>query len=274
MMGKTKHFIFLLTFNLFLLPQTRAQSEELIISLDKPGQPGQLEFQNPRGSIRVEGYDGDYVLVEATARNASEQRKLPPDGMKSLQQKQVDLRAESKGNTIQLYCESESTVDFDIKVPRNFSLKLSSLDRGEIFAVRIDGEIEIENRGGGVRLENIRGNCSVSTIYGNISTDIAMLRKDATIMLTSYEGSIEIFISGTESADFMLKSNKGSLFSEHEIKIKDSDVKVTEDGEGREYRILSWTRGTLNGGGGNIIGSSYSGDILIRNRENIIGSRM
>ena len=254
--------------------QVKGQPEELIISLENPGQHGQLVFENPRGSISVEGYEGDYVLVEAIARNASEQRKVAPEGMILLQQKQIDLRAESKGNNIQLFSESETTVDFEIKVPRDFSLKLSSLDRGEIYTARIDGEIEIENRGGGVSLDNIRGNCVVSTIYGNISTDIGMLKEDATIMLTSYEGSIEIFMSGSESADFMLKSNKGSLFSEHEIKIKDSEVMVNEKYGGREYRIISWTSGTMNGGGGNVISSSYSGDIFIRARENIIDARL
>ncbi len=262
-----RQVILFLAVSLVFVNDGFSQKEELIIKLDNPGEPGSLTFENPKGSVSIEGYDGDYVLISAEVRNKIGASTNVPEGMSIISQRKIEMKAETRANNIKLSSESDLTVDFSIKVPRQFSLKISSLDNGVIEVIRINGAIEIENKNGAVDLRNINGSCIVSSVYGRITADVRSLLTGETIMLTSYEGDVELRLADDQHASFLLKSTYGDILSDLNMEIKDETVKVSENMGTRVYKMDAWTRGQINGGGNNIIISSYSGNLFIRQSE-------
>ncbi len=113
------------------------QNEQLIIRLTNPGLPGYLAFDNPKGSVKITGYDGQVILVNATQRYSAN-AKQNNTGLHKIEAKAFDISAEEKNNQVSLVCMSNNkTVDFDIKIPRKFSLKISSFDNGKIEIIRV-----------------------------------------------------------------------------------------------------------------------------------------
>ena len=249
-----------------ILSTAYSQSEQLIINLSPSSLPGLLTFENPKGSIRVTGYDGEVLLVSGSLRFSGPEKPVNK-GLRRIGQNAIDISAEVKGNNITLLCRTTGkTIDFDIKVPGNFSLKLKSLDNGNIEIVNINGEIEVENANGDISLENIAGSAVLSSVYGKISAVFREVNPDSPMMFTSFEGDITITIPSSINARLKMKSEKGEILSDFDIKPvkRQSVVKNIEDT--RIYSLEDWIAGSINAGGPEYVIRTYNGNICIRKK--------
>jgi hypothetical protein len=246
--------------------ETFCQSEQLVINLTRASLPGQLTFENPKGSIKVTGYDGEVILVTGTLRFRDAEKPVN-NGMRRIDQNALDISAEVNGNNITLQCGTiGKTVDFDIKVPRNFSLKLKSLDNGSVAIVNINGEIEVENTNGDISLENISGSAVLSSVYGKISAVFREVNPNSPMMFTSFEGDITITFPETVNARLKMKSEKGEILSEFDIKPVKRQSVVTSIENTRIYSLEDWAFGSINTGGPEYIIKNYNGDIYLRKK--------
>jgi hypothetical protein len=242
------------------------QSEQLVINLNQASLPGLLTFENPKGSIKVTGYEGGVILVTGTLRFTSEE-KAAEGGLQKITRNVPDISAEVNGNTVSLLCRTTGkTVDFDIKVPRRISLKLKSLDNGNIEIVNIDGEIVIENNNGDISLKNISGSAVLSSVYGKISAGFREVNQASPMMFTSLEGDIEIVFPASTNAKLKMKSEKGEILSDFNIKAANRQSVVKNVENTRIYSLEDWVVGTINGGGPEYIIKSYIGNITLRKR--------
>jgi len=246
---------------------TYSQNEQLIINLPETSVPGLLTFENPKGSIRVTGYDGEVLLVTGTLR-FSDVEKPAGSGMQRIKQNALDISAEVKNNNITLlYRTTGKTVDFDIKVPRNFSLKLRSLDNGNVEIININGVIEVENANGDISLENIAGSAVLSSVYGKISAVFREVNTDSPMMFTSFEGDIAVTFPGSINARLKMKSDNGEIFSDFDIKpVKKQSVEKNVE-ETRIYSLKDWIVGTINAGGPEYIIRTYNGNVSIKEKK-------
>ncbi len=250
-----------------ILSTTYGQSEQLIINLPSNSLPGLLVFENPKGSIKVTGYDGEVVLISGTLR-FSDTEKPVNDGMRRIGQSPLDVSAEVNGNNITLLCRTTGkTVDFDIKMPRNFSLKLGSLDNGNVEIVNINGEIEIENANGDITLENIAGSAVLSSVYGKISAVFREVNPDSPMMFTSFEGDIKITFPGSINANLKLKSENGEILSDFDIKPLQRQAVVKNIEDTQIYSLEDWIVGSINAGGPEYIIRTYNGNVYIRKKQ-------
>ena len=246
--------------------KTFCQSEQLVINFTQTSLPGQLTFENPKGSIKVTGYDGEVILVTGTLR-FRDAEKVVSDGMRRIVQNALDISAEVNGNNVTLQCRTiGKTVDFDIKVPRNFSLKLKSLDNGTVEIVNINGEIEIENTNGDILLENISGSAVLSSVYGKISAVFREVNPNSPMMFTSFEGDITITFPETINARLKMKSERGEILSDFDIKPVKRQPVVTKVENTRIYSLEDWIVGLINAGGPEYIIKSYNGDVYLRKK--------
>jgi hypothetical protein len=253
-----------LSFFLLLSSSLDAQSEQLVIRLSKPGQPGFLSFDNPKGSVKVTGYDGDVVLINAVLRYTG---KTAPsgNGMRKIEQKAFDISADEKNNNISLICISESkTVDFDIKIPRRFSLKISSFDNGKIEIIRVAGSIEADNPNGDILLDNISGSAVLNSVNGRIRASFASVDASSPMMFTSLEGNIELTLPAKVNADIKLRSQHGEVYSDFNIKPVRRQTEVQKGNQGGHYALEDWTVGLINNGGPQYFISTYNGNIYLR----------
>jgi len=246
------------------------QSEQLVINLNPSSLPGLLIFENPKGSIRVTGYEGDVLVATGTLRFSSTEK---PAGnvMHRIDQKAVDISAEVNGRNINLMCRTTGkTVDFDIKVPRNFSLKLKSHDNGNVEIVNMNGEIEVENSNGDISLGNISGSAVLSSVYGKISAVFREVKPDSPMMFTSFEGDITVTLPETVSARLKLKSDKGQILSDFDIKPANRQSVVTKAENTLVYSLEDWIVGSINAGGPEYIIRSYNGNVVLKKRTGIL----
>jgi hypothetical protein len=242
------------------------QSEQLVINLPSAVQPGLLTFENPKGSIRVTGYDGEVILVTGTLRIKAAE-KPSAAGLKKIEQNIIDISAEVNANNIIVQCNTAGkTVDFDIKVPRKISLRLKSLDNGSIETVGINGEIEIENTNGDITIENIAGSAVLSSVYGKISASFREVNPVSPMMFTSFEGDITVFFPSTINAKFKMKSEKGEIMSDFDIRQEGRQPVVKNIDNKQVYTLETWVTGSVNSGGPEYIFSSYAGNIILRKK--------
>jgi hypothetical protein len=242
------------------------QSEQLVINLSPASLPGSLTFENPKGSIKVTGYDGDVILVTDTLR-FREKEKILNNGMREIRQNALDISAEVNGNNIVLHTgTSGKTVDFDIKVPRNFSLKLKSLDNGNVQIVNINGEIEVVNSNGDISLENIAGSAVLSSVYGKITAGFREVTPNSPMMFTSFEGDVTITLPESVNARLKMKSEKGEILSDFDINYDKRKAVVRKTENTRIYSLEDWVAGTINLGGPEYVIRSYNGNVSIRKK--------
>lgn len=243
------------------------QGEQLIINLSPSLKNRIFIFENQKGSIRVIGYDGEDIVVNATPR-FRETEKSGSDGMRRIEQNPFNIYAETDGSTIGLYSRAiGKTLDFDIKIPRNFSLKLKSLDNGNIQITNINGEIEVENANGDISLENISGSSVLSTVYGKISAVFREVKPDSPMMFTSFEGNITLEFPPAINAILKMKSGTGEIHTDFDLVpvMRQPVVKNVENT--KIYSLEDWVAGKINAGGPEIIIKSYNGNITIRKKQ-------
>jgi hypothetical protein len=242
------------------------QDEQLVINLPASSIPGSLIFENPKGSIKVTGYDGKVVLVNCTYRYM-EADKNASNGMRRINQDDLDISAEVNGNEILLLCRTPGkTVDFDIKVPRDFSMKLKSLDNGNVEVFNVNGVIEVENTSGDITLENISGSAVLSSVYGTISAVFRSVDTESPMMFTTFEGDINITLPLFSNALLKMKSEKGEILSDFDIKPAKRQPVVKNIENKKVYSLEDWSVGIINSGGPEYILRTYNGNIYIRKK--------
>jgi hypothetical protein len=259
--------IFLATSILLVISSAvHCQSEQLVINLSPSSLPGVLTFENPKGSIKVTGYEGDVLLVTGTLR-FSETEKPNVNGIRRIEQKIPDISAEVNGNNITLLSRTAGkTVDFDIKVPRDFSLKLKSMDNGNVEIVNINGEIEVENNNGDISLVNVAGSAVVSSVYGKITAAFREVNPDSPMMFTSFEGDITITLPESVNARLKLKSENGEVLSDFDIKPANRQSVVKKVDNTLVYSLEDWIIGTINAGGPEYTIKSYNGNVVLKKK--------
>lgn len=248
---------------------TFSQTKDLIIELDEGKEYGCLQFDNPKGSVSISGYEGNMIIVTGTPRfrnNGGEKQS----SYRKISQPRFSVSAEEKDNSVLLICESYgNTIDFDIQVPQSMSVKIKCLDNGEVSIYRIDGEIEIENKYGNIFAGNITGSTVINTTYGNIRVIFKDLDNERPCMFSSFEGDIELVFPEDVKASLKIRSPRGDILSQVNLKTYEREAKLQSDHEIKKYTLNNWTRATLNGGGSEIIISSNSGNIILKHKKDV-----
>jgi len=253
-----------LLFLFILISPTSGQSEQLVIRLSNPGLPGYLVFDNPKGSVKVTGYDNQVILVNAMSRFSAD-GKQDNSGLHRIEQKAFDISAEEKNNQVSLICMSNNkTVDFDIKIPRKFSLKISTFDNGKIEIIHVSGNVEADNPFGDIVLENISGSAVLNSVNGKIRAQFSAVDPASPMMFTSLEGNIELHFPEKINANIKLRSENGDLFTEFNIKPIRRQTEVKKNEQGSVYSLEDWTVGMLNDGGPEYFVSTFNGSIILK----------
>lgn len=259
--------LFILLIISITFPGLSGQNEQLIINPPATGAGERfLTFENPRGSIKVIGYDGELIVVTGTLRHPEPEKKTT-DGLRRIEQNTMDIRAEVNGQNVLLLCRSTGkTVDFDIKIPAEFSLKLKSLDNGNVEVLNIDGVIEVSNNNGNITLENIFGAAILSSAYGDISASFREVRTGAPMMFTSFEGNVFLTLPASVNVNLKMKSDKGEILSDFEILPGKRQPVVRQVDNTAVYSLEDWTTGSVNKGGPELVLQSYSGKIILKKK--------
>lgn len=252
--------------------QLMAQKKEIdlfSIPLSKPGQAGELDVDQISGDINVIAYEGKEVIVKATVHEDDGHCGECNDrkGMKKISGSSVNISAEENNNLVQIHNEMwNNKTDLEIKVPKNFSLKLRTINDGDIYVENVNGIIEASNTNGDVTLIDVGGSASADTTNGEVKVSFVKMDTAANMAFSSFNGDVEVSFPKSLKANIKAKSDMGDIFTDFDMNVAKNEPEVEKKTNSGSYKVKieQWVRGTINGGGSELLFKTYNGDILIK----------
>ena len=280
-------FLLLYFFPVILFGQERKETinkEFPIVS----GQVNTLWIDNISGSVKVEGYNGSAVVIEAIKQVKSSTQEELENSWQRLQ-----LKFEQYNDTIAAYptgicdcnCDShhhrrnwnncnfddDFSIDFIIKVPVRINLLLSTVNNGNITVNNSSGGLKIRNVNGGITLDHISGAADVNTINGDVTITYSK-NPVANSKYYTLNGKLTVYYKPDLSAEMSFKSFNGSFYTDFDIDMLPSArlVSTSEEksGPGITYKIERKTLARVGHGDINLQFETLNGNIFIRKNSN------
>ena len=244
-------------------------TEEIVIPLSNPGQIGTLEVNQIYGGIKVIGYDGQQVIVTAMQKKMSATVQMK-NGLRKIQNNSMALSAEESDNYVEVesqnYGGKNQNMNLEIKVPKNFNLKLSGINNGYTIVENVQGEFEISNVNNDITLTEVSGSAVVDSVNGEIKATFNQVTVGSQMVLTSFNGDVDLSLPGNIKADFKLRTTNGDIYTGFDIVFDTSEPVIEKDSSNKSYKVKleKWVSGSANGGGTEVVLKSHSGDLILR----------
>ena len=247
-----------------------------------------LILKNVQGFVKVEGYSGAEVQIEAEKTiHANNQNKLE-QGLNEFK-----LMFEEAGDRIFVYLDApfiqvkkyednveynihhdnedyQFKVNFTVKVPYRTSLKVATINEGDIEVREVRGNtMHVSNINGHLALENIEGMTKASTINGNITATYRENPSGASHYKT-INGNITATFPDNLSADISMKTMNGEYYTNFpEVKHIASKMEKNEDKSGNRtvYKVDKSTGIRIGNGDVALDFQTLNGDIYIKESE-------
>lgn len=133
--------------------------------------------------------------------------------------------------------DSEFRFDFDLVVPKNTILEVSTVDNGELTIDRVVGEVSANHVTGDVFIKGAR----IIRHAGSVSGDVYVYFENGPVVdgdFKSISGEINLFLKDGSSAEVYSKSLSGDLFSAFDYVTIPSKVIKTEEKDGAETTFV------------------------------------
>lgn len=270
-MKSLNYTISILSYILFFTATTMAQ-EQIAVPLSNPDQPGKLKVGVVRGSISVNGYDGEEVIIRYGSEDENERdREVTKNGLRRISNNSIGFEVREDNNEVEIGGVSPMRdVSFDISVPRNFSLELSTVNGGDIIVENVSGEMELKNVNGEITLNNISGSAVANTVNGDILVSFNAIEPNKPMAFSNLNGDIDVTLPSSANITAKMKSEWGEMFTDFDMDINRQDEgKIDASTESGTYKVSvnNWIYGTINGGGPEFLFKSMRGDIYIRKKS-------
>jgi len=272
----------------FILASVYAQEKRETINreFDFAADPSKVFIvNNINGFIKVEGYDGSKILLEAKQLfKAKTQADL--DNLV----KRVSLKDETYGDTLEVYVDGlcncdcgngrrynwnscnwkgDFNYDFTIKVPKSMNVALSTVNKGDIEVKNVLGSLKVNNINGAIYLDGVAGAANVRTINGDVKiTYVSVPPKESEYY--TLNGDLTVYLPSAMSSDMTFKSFNGKFYTDFDIAERLPPVaKLTnvESGKGTTYKIEERTAVRVGKGGVKLNFETFNGDIIVRKNQ-------
>ncbi|MFT4566121.1 MAG: DUF4097 and DUF4098 domain-containing protein YvlB [Saprospiraceae bacterium] len=239
--------------------------EEVTVDLSESSKSGTLDIRNHDGTITIEGYSGNQVIVQVF----SPEEKKPNDGrkgkngLKRISMNAVDVEIYEEDNYVNVDGGKKRT-DFIIKVPQKFDLKVHAHHNGTVKVSNISGQMEIISHHGSIRLKDVAGSLVADTHHGEIKANFLSIN-DNPMAFSTYHGDVDITFPEGVSFDAKIKSEKGDIYTDFDVSMNavNKETKSSRSGK-KQIKIGGWMTGQFGSGGKEYLFNTYHGDIVIQ----------
>lgn len=240
---------------------------------------------NISGDVEVEAYDGNTIELilkkEVSGKGQSDVTKgmdeLQIDVSEGENYVKVQMTAPyitNRSKNDELDCSSQWNrngdrdyrfrYDYKVKVPRHISVKISTVNDGDLFVKGVEGEVYANNVNGDVELEGIKENTKAHTVNGTIEVQYTAMPSEFGDFQT-INGNIEIFTPTNAGAVFSFDTRWGEVYSDFDFSKKIAPKVVTNIKKGgTKYKISNSNSYQVGEGGPTMDFETLNGDILIR----------
>lgn len=244
-------------------------ADRVAVPLTDPSRPVTLSAHLITGSIRVKTGATKEVIVEAKARGRESKETASREGMRRINVASTGLEVEEENNVVRVTAASHSReVDLDIQVPARATLKLKTINDGNIVVDGVQGDIEATNINGDVTLNKVGGSAVAHALNGEIKVTFTQIDPQKAMSFSSMNGDIDVTFPATLKANVKVKSDQGEIFSDFDLVLTANPKPMVEDNRNNKgkykVKIDRSVVGTINGGGPEIQFSNMNGGIYIR----------
>ncbi|PTY06177.1 hypothetical protein DB347_12050 [Opitutaceae bacterium EW11] len=210
---------------------------------------GTLSLSNVNGSITVETWDKNEILIEGEKRAKTEDELKRVELKIDLTQKRADIdvhlpKRTGFGSTIR------ADVVFRIKIPATASIDEIHSVNASVVIEGVHGGVRAENVNGRIRAHNISGNVRLKTVNGSVDASLVKLDGKDEVAVKTVNGGIKLAVPSGASAKLEASVVNGHVDCEIPIKVQGH----------LSHRRIS---GTIGDGAGSIDASTVNGSVQI-----------
>ena len=214
---------------------------------------------NINGSVDVEAYEGNSIEVTIEKKVSARSQADVDLGMEELQLDIAESREFLRFSMIspnQQMIEKDDplecgwnwnrdeqrrnywyTIDYKVKVPKGISVKLSTVNKGDVFAKGVSGNIYAANVNGNVTLSEIDGDTKATTVNGKLEVSYVRMPVEFGTFNT-VNGDIEVYVPTNGNGVFNFNTQWGKIYSDLDFSSKlVPQVKKTAAGEETKYKV-------------------------------------
>jgi hypothetical protein len=258
-------------FTSILLSSTLYAQSQIAVPLSKPGQPGTLEMNFIMADVTIEAYDGNEVVIRYEGDN------LRSDNDKSSSSREGLRKIGGGGSGFEVTENNNKVVmdggipmgelEFEILVPKNFSLKISIVTGDKIEIKGVNGDHEINHVNGDIELTNVSGSALVNTVNGDINAVFSAITANKPMAFSNINGDIDVSIPASTKFTAKMRSEFGEMFTDFDMVMKNqTGPKVTESTGKYKVEVNNWVTGDVNGGGPEFLFKTLRGDFYLRKK--------
>ncbi|GAA4353151.1 hypothetical protein GCM10023185_13520 [Hymenobacter saemangeumensis] len=239
-----------------------------------------LAVYNIFGPVRVEGYAGSKVLLEATKTVRSDNATGLEAG-----RKQVQLGFTQRNDSVVVYVSAPRdsrprrnfnwnsddfdysfSYDFVLKVPYAINLHASTVNGADVEVQDVAGTLDVRNVNGGISIKNAKGTTKAHTVNGSVDVTYAANPPGPSSYKT-INGRITVAYPKDMGGDVHFKSMHGELYTNFpQVQMMPRQVTQTQqkDGKGTKYKLSKDTALRLGKGGSDLRFETLNGDVTIK----------
>jgi len=169
-----------------------------------------------------------------------------------------DRRSRRRGADYVVRC------DFEIRVPADVDLELSTVNDGDIDVHDAGGAFSVDNVNGGIDMQGLLGSGRATTVNGDVRLRFDRA-PDSDCRFESLNGEIRLTFAPGLSADFHLTTFNGEVFSEFPVRYLPSVCSAVRERDGKtvRWKLESITAVRVGSGGPVIRLDGFNGDMFI-----------
>jgi hypothetical protein len=242
-----------------------------------------LAVYNIDGFIKVEGYDGNKVMIEVDKTLSGKTNEILEQG-----KREFKFEFEQKGDSLIAYIaepwdsrpnrnhekrnddhrkiEYRHNLNFTIKVPNSINLTVSTINNGDITVANVYSFMNVHNVNGAVLVKNAKNANEIHTINGDVNINYIALPPNNAKFYT-LNGKLTATFPNNLSADCEFKSFNGELFTDFENieKLPSKITKITKENDGgTTHKLSKGSAIRIGNGGKNLKFETFNGNIYIK----------
>lgn len=245
---------------------------------------------NINGSVEVEAYEGSTIELELNKQVSARNNSDVKEGMENLkvivsqgkdyakvimqspdhviEEKNDPLDCGWSWNGNRRGVDYQYRFDYKIRVPKGISLKISTVNNGDIDIRNAGGNIYANNVNGDVALDGIRGNTKAHTVNGVIEVSYDEM-PDEFGSFKTVNGNIVLRTPEKSSATYNFQTQWGKVFSDIDFDAKLSPKMVKTSGRSGEtkYKISNSNGYQVGEGGPSMEFETLNGDIRLKKKK-------
>jgi hypothetical protein len=255
-------------------------------TLKKAANATVVGIYNIFGSVKVEGYNGDKVIMAVDETITGNTQADIEQGKKDFK-----LNFDQNADTIMAYIsnpwntkphprgwhyDSDNVhyrvqLDFVVKVPNNVNLSASTVNNGGINIQNVYGNMMVRNVNGAIDIVNAKGTTDANTVNGPVTINYLTAPAEASSYKT-INGKINVTYPATLSANLQFKTMNGAFFTDFpEVEALPANITKATDkrSNGTLYKLNKDTQVRVGKGGKLFKFETLNGNIyILKNNPN------